>query len=283
MAVDAISALVRGLSFVALFQAAGVAIFIALFGRRLTQTSQRLRRIGFVSAVAGIALVAAHYALEAARMAGALSGVLDPSLQAMVFDSSMSTAWIWRMIGLTLIAGTILRDGKVATTVGLIGVAAVIVAFLFVGHSAIHSHRGWLASFLAIHLAVVAFWFGSLVPLYVVSRDERAPLAAEIVNDFSRLAVWLVPVILLVGVLMAVLLIDRWTVFGEGYGLSLIAKALGFGALMGLAALNKWRYGPALAAASGAGTFQRTVAIEYVLICAVLMTTAVMTTLFSPE
>jgi putative copper resistance protein D len=283
MAVDAISALVRGLSFVALFQAAGVAIFIALFGRRLTQTSQRLRRIGFVSAVAGIALVAAHYALEAARMAGALSGVLDPSLQAMVFDSSMSTAWIWRMIGLTLIAGTILRDGKVATTVGLIGVAAVIVAFLFVGHSAIHSHRGWLASFLAIHLAVVAFWFGSLVPLYVVSRDERAPLAAEIVNDFSRLAVWLVPVILLVGVLMAVLLIDRWTVFREGYGLSLIAKALGFGALMGLAALNKWRYGPALAAASGAGTFQRTVAIEYVLICAVLMTTAVMTTLFSPE
>jgi putative copper resistance protein D len=283
MAVDAISALVRGLSFVALFQAAGVAIFIALFGRRLTQTSQRLRRIGFVSAVAGIALVAAHYALEAARMAGALSGVLDPSLQAMVFDSSMSTAWIWRMIGLTLIAGTILRDGKVATTVGLIGVAAVIVAFLFVGHSAIHSHRGWLASFLAIHLAVVAFWFGSLVPLYVVSRDERTPLAAEIVNDFSRLAVWLVPVILLVGVLMAVLLIDRWTVFGEGYGLSLIAKALGFGALMGLAALNKWRYGPALAAASGAGTFQRTVAIEYVLICAVLMTTAVMTTLFSPE
>jgi putative copper export protein len=51
-----------------------------------------------------------------------------------------------------------------------------------------------------------------------------------------------------------------------------------------LAALNKWRYGPALAGDDRArAAFQRTVAVEYVLICAVLMATAIMTTLFSPE
>ena len=283
MAVDAISALIRGLSFVALFQAAGVAIFLALFGRRLADTSQRVRSLGFVSAVAAIALVAAHYALEAARMAGALSGVFDRSLQQMVFESSMSTAWLWRTIGLVLIAGTIRRPDKVATAVSLIGAAAVIGGFLFVGHSAIDPDRAWLWPLLALHLAVVAFWFGSLLPLYAVSRTERATVAAQIVDDFSRIAVWLVPAIFLAGLAMAVLLIDRWATFREGYGLSLLIKIGGFAALMGLAALNKWRYGPAWAQGSANAAFQRTVTIEYVLICAVLMTTAVMTTLFSPE
>jgi putative copper export protein len=283
MAVDAISALVRGLSFVALFQAVGVAIFLALFGRRLAGTSQRVRSLGFVSAIAAIVLVAAHYALEAARMAGELSGVLDGSLQQMVFDSSMSTAWIWRTIGLVLLAGTIRRADRVSTIVGLIGAAAVIAGFMFVGHSAIDPQRAWLWPLLALHLVVVAFWFGSLLPLHAVSRVERAAVAAAIVDDFSRIAVWLVPVIFLAGLLMTILLVDRWATFREGYGLSLLIKIGGFAALMGLAALNKWRYGPALAQGNATAAFQRTVAIEYVLICAVLMTTAVMTTLFSPE
>lgn len=283
MAVDAISALVRGLSFIALFQAAGVAIFIALFGRRLAVTIKRVRSVGFVSAIAAIVLVAVHYALEAARMAGALSGVFDLSLQQIVFESSMSTAWMWRMIGLVLIAGTIRRQDKVATAVSLIGAGAVITAFLFVGHSAAHEDRAWLWPLLALHLAVVAFWFGSLLPLYAVSRIERASIAAEIVDNFSRIAIWLVPAIFLAGGVMSLLLIDRWATFREGYGVLLLVKIGGFSALMLLAALNKWRYGPALAEGSGAAAFQRTVAVEYVLICAVLMATAVMTTLFSPE
>ena len=284
MAVDVLSALVRGLSFLALFQAAGVAMFLALFGRRLAETSRPVRRLGLVSALAAIVFVAVHYALEAARMAGAFSGVLDPMLQGLVFDSPMSTAGIWRMLGLALIAATIGRQGTASTVIGLIGAGAVIAAFLFVGHSAIHPDRAWLSMLLAIHLAVVAFWFGSLLPLYAVSRAERPAVAAEIVNDFSRVAIWSVPAILLVGVVMAVLLIDRWATFREGYGLSLLAKIIGFAALMALAALNKWRYGPALAEASGAAAaFRRTAAVEYVLICVVLMTTAVMTTLFSPE
>jgi putative copper export protein len=285
MAVDALSALVRALSFVALFQAAGVAIFVALFGRRLADTSQSVRNLGFVSAIAAILLVAAHYALEAARMAGALSGVLDWSLHQIVLESSTSTAWAWRTIGLVAIAATIRRPGRVATSISLIGASAVVVGFLFVGHSAIHEQRAWLAPLLALHLVVVAFWFGSLLPLHAVSRTERAQIGAAIVEDFSRIAIWLVPAIFLAGVAMALLLIDRWATFREGYGLLLLAKIGGFAALMALAALNRWRYGPALAQGGGAaiGAFQRTVAVEYVLICAVLLATAVMTTLFSPE
>jgi hypothetical protein len=61
-----------------------------------------------------------------------------------------------------------------------------------------------------------------------------------------------------------------------------LAKVGGFTALIALAALNKWRFGPRIAAGAAAA-FRRGVAVEWVLIAAVLTVTATMTTLFSPD
>ena len=284
MNVDVLSALVRALSFIAQLQAAGVAIFIAVFGRHLSAASREVRRIGFYSAVAGIVLVFVHYGLEAARMAGALSGVFDLSLQQLVLETPLSTAWILRSAGLALIVGSIRSDGVRAAGVCVLGAILTLAAFLLVGHTATDPARISLAVLLIVHLVVVAFWFGALLPLHAISDKESELQAARVVDDFSRIAIWLVPVILLAGVLMTVLLVDRWTVFAESYGLLLLAKVAAFAALMGLAAMNKWRYGPALATTRAAAVgFQRAVMFEYALICAVLIATAIMTTFFSPE
>jgi hypothetical protein len=48
MQIDVLSALVRSLGFLALFQAAGVAIFVAVFGRELSAAAALVRRVGFV-------------------------------------------------------------------------------------------------------------------------------------------------------------------------------------------------------------------------------------------
>lgn len=284
MLVDAVSAFVRALSFIALFQAAGVAIVIALFGGRLEHSSRSIRKVGFVSAIAGLLLVSVHYALEAARMAGSLAGVLDVSLQQIVFDSPMSMAAGLRLAGLALIAAAIGRKSAGATFVGILGAFAITIAFTLVGHTADESRTSWLGVLLFLHLIVVAFWFGGLAPLHIIAGREHSERAAQIVVAFTRVASVAVPALFFIGVLMTVLLVDRWEVFGENYGLLLLAKAGGFAVLMALAALNKWRYGPAIASAgSGVAAFQRTVAVEYVLICAVLAATAVMTTFFSPQ
>jgi putative copper export protein len=284
MTVDWVSALVRVLSFLAMFQAAGVAIAIAMFGRRLEHASRPVRIVGFVSALAGILLVTVHYALEAARMSGSLTGMIDPSLQQIVFDSPMSTAAGARLLGLALIASVIRREGTGSVVLGLLGASCVVIAFTFVGHTADGSRTSWLSVLLALHLIVVAFWFGGLAPLHIIAGRESPHLAASIVAAFTRTASTVVPGLFLAGVLMTVLLVDRWSVFAEGYGLLLLAKAAGFAVLMVFAAMNKWRYGPAIANdGAGVSAFQRTVAIEYVLICAVLAATAIMTTFFSPS
>jgi putative copper resistance protein D len=283
---DLVSALVRALSFVALFQAAGVVIFFAIFGRDLKEASAPIRRLGQASAVAGIVLVLMHFSLEAARMAGALSGVFDASLQLLVLDSPMSGAAALRVAGLAAILMALAGTGTISRTrmhLGIAGTALVVAGFLLVGHTAVHPDRAWLAVLLSLHLAVVAFWFGALIPLVMVTRQESGATATQIAERFSRIASWWVPGILVAGLLLTLMLVDRWAVFAESYGALLLAKVAGFLLLMVLAALNKWRYVPVLARPSAALAFQRTVAAEYVLICLVLTATAIMTTFFSPE
>jgi putative copper resistance protein D len=282
---DLVSVTLRALSFVLLFQAAGAAIFVAIFGRRLASSQVSVRRLGRVAAIAAIVLVAAHYALEAARLAGEMSGLWDPILQGMAWNSPAGAASICRLLGLLLIAvGLQARSGR-RTILATGGAVLAIGAFTLTGHTSVNVHRAALAALLALHLLVVAFWFGALWPLYLASLRETPVRASDIVVRFTAAASWLVPVILLAGIVMAVLLLPNLRALSEPYGELLIAKVVGFTVLMGLAAANKWRLGPALVhgTAQSGRRFRRSVAAEYVLIVAVLTITAVMTSFFSPE
>ena len=282
---DVLSVILRALSFVLLFQAAGVAIFVAIFGRRLASSQVSIRRLGRAAAIAGVVLVGAHHALEAARMAGDMSGMLDPTLQGMAWNSRARAALICRLAGLLLIAVGLQGSSVRSTIVAVGGAVLAMGAFTLTGHTSVNVHRGALAGLLMLHLLIVAFWFGALWPLYVASLQETPARAADLIEQFTALATWLVPVILVAGTAMAVLLLPNLSALREPYGELLIAKVVGFALLMGLAAANKWRLGPALGSGIvGSGQwFRRSVATEYVLIAAVLTITAVMTSLFSPE
>ena len=285
MLADIVSVVLRALSFVLLFQAAGAALFVAAFGRQLMHTRSAIARVGSVSALAALILVIGHYALEAARMAGDMSGIADAALQARVLHSSSGTTVAVRVLGLLFIAHGLRgeSEGRIATSV--VGATLAVASFALMGHTSANPARWLLATMLVAHLLVVAYWFGALLPLYIVASREESSIASSVIDGFSRVAVWLVPGILVAGAILAVVLIPDWTVFGEPYGALLIAKLIGFTLLMLLAALNKWRLGPAIARAEAEGSraFRRSVATEYVLIVAVLATTAVMTSFFSPE
>ena len=84
---------------------------------------------------------------------------------------------------------------------------------------------------------------------------------------------------------MTCFLLPDLAALGSSYGRLLIVKVFGFTILMGLAALNKWRFGPALGRDDGrvVKAFQRSVLAELTLIVAVLCVTAALTTFYSPE
>src|SRR5271163_3960100 len=103
---DALSVVFRAISFVLLLQATGIAIFIAVFGRFLAgcRSLAATRRLGLRVALAAAACVTAHYLLEGGRMAGEMSGVIDPAMQMMALRSTTGAAFALRVLGLALVA-----------------------------------------------------------------------------------------------------------------------------------------------------------------------------------
>jgi putative copper export protein len=276
---DALSVAFRAVSFVLLLNAAGIPIFIAVFGHLLPDSLPAIAKLGWGLAIGALVFVAGHHALEGARMAGEMGGVVDPAMQAMTLRSSEGAAFGLRMVGLVLIAVG-LRRGALA--VGITGAILATAAFTLTGHTSVTPYRPAAAALLTFHLLVVAFWLGSLWPLYLVAGREPPHRAAHVIDAFSRVAAWVVPVILLAGVGLTVLLVPSWAVFRQPYGQLLLAKVALFAVLMALATLNKWTFGPACAKGR-TRAFKQALAIEYVLICIVLAITATLTTFYSPE
>jgi putative copper export protein len=285
---DALSVVLRTVSFVLLLNAAGVPIFIAAFGRFMPASVPAVTKLGWRLAMGALVFVAAHHALEAARMTGEMSGVMDPAMQKMALLSPTGAAFAMRMIGLALVAVGLQRTARspqlwaAALAVALLGTILSTTSFTLVGHTSITPHRLAAAVLITLHLLVIAFWLGSLWPLYLAAGTEQPSVTARVIDAFSMAAAWVVPLILLAGIGLTALLLPSLATFRQPYGQLLLAKVTGFAVLMAMAALNKWHFGPACAEGETAA-FKRTLVIEYVLICIVLAATAVMTTFFSPE
>ena len=285
MTPDHVSVVLRALSLIALLQAVGASLFVVAFGRYSSDSMGPIRRTAGWSALAGGALLVAQYAIEAARMADDWSGITDPALQSLALKSAGGAALVARILGLSLVSIGLRLGTSGARTATAIGAILAAGSFALTGHTSEHPLRALLAPLLVFHVLIVAFWLGSLIPLYLTTTRESAERAARVVDAFSALATWLVPGIAIAGALMTLLIVRRLDVFLMPYGWLLIAKVTGFVALMGLAALNKWRLGPAVASGDrgSRNAFCRSVATEYGLVVTVLAATAVMTTLFSPD
>ncbi len=285
MPVDALSVTLRALSFLALFQAAGAAFFIAIFKLDGTASDLPVRALGRRAALAATGLLLAHYLLEAGRMGGELAAVLDPALQGIVLHSGNSVELAGQLVGLVLMSAGFRSHRSPAPTLAALGGATALASFTFVGHTVSHPQRWLMGAVLLWHLLVVAFWFGALIPLGRIASYERAVTAAQIVGKFSRLATWLVPSLFIAGLTLAIELLPDLAASGTPYGRLLLVKVAGFALLMLFASLNKWRLAPALARgeASATRSFHRSLAAEYLLIAGVLCITAALTTFYSPE
>jgi putative copper export protein len=218
-------------------------------------------------------------------MGGELASVMDRELQALALHSPAAVSLAVRVIGLTVLALLLRAKSKPGISLVVAATSVVLLGFTLMGHTASHSPRWLLVPLLLAHLLVVAFWFGALVPLRLAATFEAPRTAGAAIEAFSTAATWIVPALLVAGVALAAVLLGDFAALRTAYGESLIIKIVGFALLMGLAALNKWRLGPAVASGDAERTrsFRRSLQIEYVIMAAVLTVTAVMTTFFSPD
>jgi copper resistance protein D len=282
---DALVIGLRAIVFVAVFQAAGAALFLALYEPQTTPAvADRLRLVARVAALVALVAAVLHYVLTPARMAGDFGSTFDPALESLLLRSSSGTAHIVRVVGLAVLLLALDRASRINTWAACIGASLALLSFALMGHTVIHPQRWILAPLLLVHIVVAAVWLGALAGLYIAARDTGTA-SAPLVARFSRHAGAAVPAIFVCGFLMSVLFIRSFAELATPYGAMVLGKSLGFAALMALAAQNKWRLGPRLSAgdASAAPALQRTVRAEWALIAVVLAATAIMTSLYAPE
>ena len=218
-------------------------------------------------------------------MTGSFGDVFDLSLQVFLLESSAGPARIQRIAGLILILFGLRATSELDYRVMLLGVAVTLGSFALMGHTTTHAARLVLAPLLLLHVAIIAFWFGSLLPLIHVTEAEEVSVSSVLLRRFSSLATWSVPLILIAGAATWYLLIPGFTGFPTPYSKMILGKVTGFSLLIALATLNKWRYVPGVRSGDAASliALRRSIAQEWSIMAVIFIVTALLTGLFSPD
>lgn len=227
----------------------------------------------------GIALV-----LLAAAMAGAPAWPIDREAIGMLLTGSATgTAWEARMVALIVAVITALIAAGRTAPLGLVALAAgiALATLAWTGHGAMdEGATGWVHLLADIlHLLAAGAWVGALIglTLLVVRQAVRVDVAHLRLTHRALHGFGLVGTIV-VGTIVVTGLVNGWLLVGAGnlprlpttlYGQLLLAKLALFGAMLGLASLNRFRLTPAFERSlavgdhrAALGALRRSLAIE---------------------
>jgi len=188
-----------------------------------------------------------------------------------------------------LVLCLVLRPGT-ALWLGLTALGVVAVAsFAWSGHGAATEGPGALPHLIAdiLHLIAAGVWLGALAALALMLRPRAAPSEPAALRalhsalaGFSGVGSAVVATLILTGLVNSWFLVGLDGILRMGsspYGLLLIAKLVLFAIMLALAAANRFRHTPGLAAAlvTGPGetalpALRRSVALETALAFAIL-------------
>ena len=251
---DGITVIIRALYYIATIGAAGLGLFAIGFGHRLEPNeAARLRRILLGTIAAGLLLSVVALALRVLVLTAGAS-MFDPDVWAAVMRSRIGDAFWLRVAGLALLAAAA-TTWRIGSAITAIGALLVVASYAAMGHSMLFAPRQEIAALVVVHLAVVAFWVGSLPPLLWVAQRRDGASAARLIQDWSKAAIWVVSAMIATGMLLSwylTLRMDR--IFDAWHGWALAWKVLAVLASLGLALWNRQRHTPALARGdAGAG------------------------------
>ena len=240
----------------------------------------RTRGLSAAFAVLGLLATLLAFSLRGANLTGDVSGMTDPEMLGLLWSTPVGTVLLLRLVGLSaLIAGLFM--GRVGIWVSMLGGVIAIWSFTQVGHVS-GRDTTLLDIALMLHLLAVALWIGVLTPLKrLASSSVSYASAADVGHRFGVVATVTVPALIIAGGYMSYQMVGSFSaLISTGYGQALIIKVLLVGLLLGLAAANKLRFIPALRAGdpTAASHLSKSISIEWLIILAMLGTTAVLTT-----
>jgi copper transport protein len=210
---------------------------------------------------AGASVIAAALAIGLLCAAASLGlqglDVLNLTLGSLLTAAPWKAAVVTSLFQSLLIAAGAMIAAIVALRSKVAGTAAMLSAFALAGvglslassgHAATAPPQWLTRPTVFLHGVGIAFWIGALVPLAAMARKPM-PALLPVLNRFSRAAVPVVGVLVLTGLTLAIVQLESFRALIETkYGIILSIKLTLVMVLLGLAALNRFRLTPALAA-----------------------------------
>ncbi len=276
---------VKALLYVTCLTAGGGALFIAIFGRQLSERERRfVVRFTRAMAVGALVLTVARVMTLSAMLGDDLPSLWDRDLIQIILDGSEGRATAVRAIGLIGIAA--FSFGTSASQA-----AAVLGAFAIAGSFALTGHTGSIGPWnlprilLAAHVLAVSYWIGALVPLFKIASSPEFSRVGAILKRFGNIAALVVPGLIAAGLILLWLLLGSLeAIFTSTYGRLVLLKLAFVAGLLMLAAINKLRLTSGVAAGDPAAvaSLRWSIAGEMALAAAILLVTAAFTTVVGP-
>jgi len=277
---DGLTVVARAIYYTQTLGAAGMVAFLALMGERLRPEEDAwTRRAILIAVLAGLAASSLSMGLRAVVLSTeGLSGLLRFDLYPAILESRIGDSLMLRVAGLVLILAALSRRSW-GLPLAAAGAVLVVASYTAMGHSTLYRPRQELAALVGVHLAMVAFWAGSLLPLRYVIASGPPAHAARVVAEWSRVAIPVVAVLVAAGATAAWYLVGRWDLLVTSwYGWGLMAKLVAFAVLLGFAITHRLWLTRALAAGvpGAQRRLSRSIGLEIVVALAVFYAAAEM-------
>ena len=182
----------------------------------------RTRGLSLVFAICGSFATILAFSLQGANLTGDVSGMTDPEMLGLLWNTPVGMALLLRLVGLSLLIMGMFM-GRAGLWLSVLGGLIAIWSFDHVGH--ISGRDTILLDItLILHLLAVALWIGVLSPLKLLASSSTTyATAADVGHRFGIIASVTVPVLIIVGGYMGYQLVGSFsTLIGTGYGQALI-------------------------------------------------------------
>lgn len=289
----------RGVQYAAGAVLLGLPAFMLYSARAVEPLALRWPRPVLIWTAAVLALAAPALLLaQTALMAGSLSEAVKPaSLAFMVTQMGLGQALAVRTLAAVLALGlaVLLRPGRLMWSLLLLPSLVVSASFAWTGHGAATEGPGHGLHLAAdiLHAVAASVWIGALAAFtaLILRRPADNPTWNEglerSLTGFAGVGMAAVGALVVTGLVNSAFLIglsnvaSLWT---SPYGLLLTIKLALFGLMLALAAANRFRLTPLMAAdaARGALHLRKSLSLEFGLALTILAMVAVMGTLPPP-
>lgn len=260
----------------------GVSNFLLM--RQHTTLVSGLYRYSLFAMVVGLISVCLNFLVQVGSWAeNGFLGMVDPFMFPMLWESSVGDSLLSRLLGLGVMLFALLSR-RLPLMVGVIFFTASILliglSFSQTGHSI---ELGAVArGLLATHVVLMAWWMGSLYPVWLVCHRLSFEQAHQELQRFGEIAAIVVSLLLVCGLVLSYQLTGWNQLFSSEYGFWLLLKVGMVVLILMLAAFHKWKLVPALAETGNKLHLRRSILIEKIIGIAILVITTILTTLVGP-